>query len=114
MIEAKHGKLKSDESEGSGEDAGKIKLTNDIIISQALLFLLGGFDTIEGVLNFALHELALHPEIQEALYEELRAASETEGGLNYETINSLEYLSMVVSGSFTMFSSWLCDLFLWL
>ena len=102
MIEAKQGKLKSDETEESG-DARKVQLTDDMIVSQALLFLNGGFDTIEGLLNFALYELALAPEIQETLYEELKAASEKEGGLNYETINSLEYLGMVISGASKIF-----------
>ena len=100
MIEAKHGKLKSDEPKESEDDAArKVQLTDDMIVSQALLFLLAGFDTIEGLLNFALYDLALHPEIQETLYKELKASSEKEGGLNYETINSLEYLNMVISGT---------------
>ena len=78
---------------------GKVEITDDIIIAQALLFILGGFDTVEILLSCALYELALNPEVQAKLYREIKEASLKEGGLNYENINSCEYLNMVVSGN---------------
>ncbi|XP_038223021.1 cytochrome P450 6k1-like [Zerene cesonia] len=46
-------------------------LTEDTIVAQAAIFLLGGFETSGAALSFALYELAFHPEIQEKMFKEL-------------------------------------------
>ncbi|CAG7717309.1 unnamed protein product [Allacma fusca] len=109
MLEARQGKItKEDESElDSHEKNAKLKdapsksklvFSDDLIIAQSLLFILGGFDTVESVLSFSLHELGINPDIQEKLYEEVKAAvDENNGEFNYDIINSLEYLDMVIS-----------------
>lgn len=106
MIEAKSGRLQVDEAQdvtngdqiqGDSNDK-KLKLTDDMIIAQAFLFIMGGFDTVQILLDFALYEIALHPQIQETLFKELEQASKKDDGLNYDVISSLEYLNMVVSG----------------
>lgn len=51
-------------------------------------------------LSFILYELTLHPEIQEKLRREIRAAREANDGvMDYNTIKNIAYLEMVVSGS---------------
>lgn len=89
------------EARAENEHTGsrKIEITDDVIIAQALVFLLGGFDTVEVLLNCALYELALNPDVQDRLYKEVTEASAKEGGLTYEAINSCEYLNMIVSGN---------------
>ena len=43
----------------------------DEVISQGVLFLPAGYDTTATTITFLLYNLALHPEIQEKLHEEI-------------------------------------------
>ena len=70
-----------------------------MFVAQALVFLLGGYETSGSTLSFALYELALHPEIQQGLRAEiLQVLSEHGGKLTYDGIQDMSYLDMVVSG----------------
>ncbi|CAK1596641.1 unnamed protein product [Parnassius mnemosyne] len=72
--------------------------TDNDIVAQAVLFFIAGFDTISSAMSFALHEIAMHPEVQQRLYEEIKGHHEkNRGSLNYNSIQSLKYLDMVVS-----------------
>ena len=43
----------------------------DEVLAQGLLFFLAGYDTTATSIAFLLYNLALNPEIQEKLYEEI-------------------------------------------
>ena len=43
----------------------------DEVISQGILFLPAGYDTTATTITFLLYNLALHPDIQERLHEEI-------------------------------------------
>ena len=43
----------------------------DEVIAQGMLFLPTGYDTTAATITFILYNLALHPEIQEKLNEEI-------------------------------------------
>jgi cytochrome P450 family 6 len=50
-------------------------------------------------MSFALYELALHPEIQHRLREEiLQVLRKHDGNLTYDGIHNMSYMDMVVSG----------------
>lgn len=69
---------------------------HDLIISQAAIFLQGGFDTTAVSLTFATYELAFHPEIQEKLYNELHEAYTKAGSLEPTVLTDLPYLNCVI------------------
>ena len=46
---------------------------------------------------YALYELALNPDIQERLAEEMERIADSRNGLSYDEINQNEYLDMVIS-----------------
>ncbi len=46
-------------------------LTEQEILSQAILFLLAGYETTATTLTFLTHSLALNPECQDKLYNEV-------------------------------------------
>ena len=50
------------------------KITDDEIIANSWIFLLGGFETTSSALTFTSYLLALHPEVQQTLFEELQAS----------------------------------------
>jgi hypothetical protein len=50
-------------------------------------------------MSYALYELALHPEVQSRLREEItQVLDKHQGELTYEGMNEMSYLDMVVSG----------------
>lgn len=49
----------------------KKTLTNNEILSQALLFLAAGFETTATSLEFIAYNLAMHPSVQEKLIDEV-------------------------------------------
>jgi cytochrome P450 family 9 len=72
---------------------------DDDITAQAVLFFLAGFDTASTLLCFASHQLAVHPDIQSRLQDEIDQTLEEDGGyLTYEALHGMKYLDMVVSG----------------
>lgn len=77
-------------------------LTDEDITAQAGLFFIAGFDTSSTFLSFAAYALALHPEVQQKLYEEItRVIQECDGKLTYEGVMSkMTYLDMVASGKY--------------
>jgi len=80
----------------------KAKLTDELLIAQCNLFFVAGFDATETLLMWASYELALQPDLQEKLYDELRLATNgNKDELSYDTINRIDYLDMVVSGKCT-------------
>jgi len=121
MIEARNGQLKAvEESELSafekeaqlksastaattksrGGKQDKVVLTDEMIVAQSILFLLAGFETTQNALLFTVYELALNPEIQDTLAEEVaNSLRKDDGKFLYDSINHLEYLDKVVSES---------------
>ncbi|CAH0397734.1 unnamed protein product [Chilo suppressalis] len=75
------------------------------IVGQALTFFIAGFETTASTATMCLHELALNPEVQEKLYEEIKNFSETIGKLSYENINELKYLDCVLNETFRKWSA---------
>ncbi len=53
------------------ENKPQKQLTNGQIISQSLLFMLAGTDSTAAVLYWVSYKLALHPEIQDKLINEV-------------------------------------------
>ncbi|XP_047529705.1 uncharacterized protein LOC125065894 [Vanessa atalanta] len=119
LMEAKKGKLSHDEngSDDSYQDTGFATVEesstgkrsidrawSDIdLVAQAVLFFIGGFETISISMSFALRELALHPEVQERLAKEIREHHAKNGGkLNFNSIQNMTYMDMVTSGKFQL------------
>ncbi|XP_017777293.1 PREDICTED: uncharacterized protein LOC108563195 [Nicrophorus vespilloides] len=72
---------------------GSKMLTDNDIVAQALVFFLAGFEPVSTIISFMAMELALNPDIQVKLYEEI----ERFGDIDYNKILSMRYLDMVVS-----------------
>lgn len=84
--------------EGGDSNINKaIAKSPDVLVAQAAVFLTAGFETSSTTMQFTLFELAKRPDLQERLRNEINEALVKEQGtLSYETVMSLEYLSMVV------------------
>lgn len=73
---------------------------DDDLTAQCLIFYFAGFDTASTLLCFIGHELAVNGDVQAKLVEEVDQVRELLDGkpINYDTINKMSYLDMVVTG----------------
>ncbi|XP_041980807.1 cytochrome P450 6k1-like [Aricia agestis] len=71
--------------------------TNDLIVAQAAIFMLGGFDTTASMITFIIYELAHNTEIQEKLFDELENAKQMSNNpFDYKQLSELNYLDCVI------------------
>jgi cytochrome P450 family 6 len=74
----------------------------EVIAPQAFVFFLAGFETSTTTMTFCLYELALNPDIQGRVRNEIDTVLERYGGnITYESVFEMEYLDKVVSGKTT-------------
>ncbi|CAL8117828.1 unnamed protein product [Orchesella dallaii] len=120
MMDAQQGLLKSEENSketlevmtGSKEDnagnskqffssndeAAKFTIDDDDIVANAVLFLIGGFDTTQSLLIFTAYMLALEQDVQERLLEEVKSTLDANGGsLTYDGVIGMTYLDCVLN-----------------
>lgn len=58
-----------------------------------------GFETTSSVASFTLYELAMNPEIQENLYQEIKTSASNSTDIDFETLQNLPYLDKVLKGT---------------
>ncbi|XP_077299454.1 cytochrome P450 9e2-like [Arctopsyche grandis] len=107
---AKNGSLKTEDEKNEDVGFATIKETNQIdkpkktswtdeeLTAQALIFIFAGFDTTSTALSFLLHELAMNPEFQKKIHEEIDELMKNNSGkIDYNDLNKLKYLDMAVT-----------------
>ncbi|XP_063917119.1 cytochrome P450 9e2-like [Zophobas morio] len=83
---------------GKNLKAQKMEITNEDITSQALIFFFGGFDSVSSLLCFMSYELAIHPDVQNKLRQEIdETLKSCNGTLTYEVLMDMKYMDMVIS-----------------
>lgn len=64
-----------------------------------MIFFIAGFESVTSVMTFMAYELAINPDIQERLRDEIEATqTECAGKLTFECLMKMKYMDMVVSG----------------
>lgn len=77
------------------------ELTLNEIIAQCFTFFSAGYETSSTTMAFALYELAVHPDIQEKVREEILQVSEKYSySMNYESLKELVYLEQILNGTY--------------
>ncbi|KXJ69997.1 hypothetical protein RP20_CCG025203 [Aedes albopictus] len=117
LIQAKKGTLKhqketDQQAEGFAtvqeSEVGKSTITTAMtdveMVAQCLIFFLAGFDTVSTSLLYTAYELAINPEVQQKLYEEIQATRSSLGGkpLTYDAMQKMKYMDMVISEALRM------------
>ncbi|XP_026318088.1 cytochrome P450 9e2-like [Hyposmocoma kahamanoa] len=112
LMEAKKGKLTHDEKSSQDKDTGFATVeessigqkrinrawSDDDLCAQAILFFIAGFETVSSTLSIMLYELAINPDIQERLYQEIKEnEAKNNGKFDYNSIQNMVYMDMVVS-----------------
>lgn len=92
----------------SANDHSKItngQLTDDMILSQALMFFFAGTEGPATLLIYGLYELAMNPDVQQRLYDEIAPVMEADNCIDDVELTKLEYLDMFVCEVLRMYSS---------
>lgn len=71
----------------------------DDLVAQCIGFFLGGFSNVRETISFCAHALAVNPDIQQKLYDEIREVEANLGDkqLTYEQLQKMKYLDMFIS-----------------
>nr|AAC28351.1 cytochrome P450 [Homarus americanus] len=84
-------------------DASKTKLTDEEVVDNAFLFLLAGFETTSTALTYTSYLLALNPDIQEKIFQEVEEVVGLERAPSYEDLSKLVYTEAVALESTRMY-----------
>ncbi|KAJ8965098.1 hypothetical protein NQ317_010501 [Molorchus minor] len=88
-----------------GYQADGKSLTMNEIVAESFLFFLAGFETSSTTMTFALYLLAVHPELQEKVREEIRTVFARHGNqMTYDSLNELKYMKQVIDETLRMYS----------
>ncbi|XP_011494402.1 PREDICTED: cytochrome P450 6a8-like [Ceratosolen solmsi marchali] len=80
-----------------GEKNASRKLTVMEATAQAFVFFLAGFQNTSSTVSFSLYELAVNPDIQENLYNEIDEFLQSSETFNFDNLMKLKYLDMVLN-----------------
>uniref|UniRef100_A0A1A8P9F7 Thromboxane-A synthase n=1 Tax=Nothobranchius pienaari TaxID=704102 RepID=A0A1A8P9F7_9TELE len=81
----------------------KKMVTEEEIVGQAFVFLLAGYETSSNTLAFTCYLLALHPECQRKVQEEVDEFFTRHESPDYVNVQELKYLDMVVSEALRLY-----------
>uniref|UniRef100_A0A8C9YNG8 Thromboxane-A synthase n=1 Tax=Sander lucioperca TaxID=283035 RepID=A0A8C9YNG8_SANLU len=83
----------------------KKMMTEDEVVGQAFVFLLAGYETSSNTLAFTCYLLAIHPECQCKVQEEVDDFFTRHESPDYTNVQELKYLDMVISETLRLYYS---------
>ncbi|XP_029433156.1 cytochrome P450 3A9-like [Rhinatrema bivittatum] len=95
--------IDSQSSELSGDIHGYKTLSDAEIMAQSFVFILAGYETTGSSLSFLSYNLAIHPEVQQRLQEEVDKILPNKATPTYEALTQMEYLDMVINENLRLY-----------
>jgi len=92
MVDSQSAEYNKDDKEYKG-------LTDHEILSQAMIFIFAGYETSSSTLCFLAYNLAINPETQKKLQDEVDQFFPNKAKPTYEGLQQMEYLDMVLNES---------------
>ncbi|NXB22397.1 CP3AL protein, partial [Rhagologus leucostigma] len=99
MIESQH----TAHQENNEANHSYKALTDIEVLAQAFIFIFAGYEPTSNSLSFLAYELAIHPDVQQKLIQEIDTALPNKAPLTYDVIMKLEYLDMAVNETLRMY-----------
>ncbi|NXE89308.1 CP3A9 protein, partial [Menura novaehollandiae] len=91
-------------SHGNSEANHSYKaLTDSEVLAQAFIFIFAGYEPTSNSLCYLAYELALHPDVQQKLLQEIDTVLPNKAPLTYDAIMKLEYLDMTVNETLRLY-----------
>ncbi|XP_029992926.1 thromboxane-A synthase [Sphaeramia orbicularis] len=101
---ASHERLKPHQSqEPPTRRPPKKTMSEDEVVGQAFVFLLAGYETSSNTLAFTCYLLALHPECQRKVQDEVDDFFTRHDSPDYTNVQELKYLDMVLSEALRLY-----------
>ncbi|XP_045140312.1 cytochrome P450 3A4-like [Echinops telfairi] len=94
--------LMIDSQNSKGASAHKA-LTDLELVAQSIIFIFAGYETTSTALSFVMYLLATHPDCQQKLQQEIDEALPSKAPPNYDVVNQMEYLDMVVNETLRLY-----------
>ena len=91
--------------DATAEDRGEqMRLSDEEAVAQCSTFLIAGYDTTANSLTYTAYLLALNPDIQEKLIDEIKAyTAENPNDSPFDASKNIVYLDMVIQESLRMY-----------
>ncbi|NWT00175.1 CP3A9 protein, partial [Mionectes macconnelli] len=99
MIESQN----SSSNENKEANHSQKALTDTEVLAQAFIFIFAGYEPTSNTLGFLAYELALHPDVQQKLLQEIDTVLPNKAPLTYDAIMKLEYLDMTLSETLRLY-----------
>ena len=91
------------------------RLTENELIAEMILFLMAGYDTSSNVLTLSCYHLAIYPEIQDKVVEEIQRVCQSPDGVTYDEIRDMTYLDAFICETLRLYPpGMLNDFTLWI
>ncbi|KAI3353350.1 hypothetical protein L3Q82_019884 [Scortum barcoo] len=78
-------------------------LSDHEILSQAMIFLFGGYETSSSSLTFLAYNLATNPHVMERLQKEVDSTFPNKAPIEYQALMQMEYLDSVINESLRLY-----------
>ncbi|XP_077285884.1 putative cytochrome P450 6a14 isoform X4 [Arctopsyche grandis] len=86
---------KKDKSEAPPDDGTRLTMMQ--LAAQVFVFFIAGFETSSTTASFALYELALNPDVQKTLTDEIDdILAKHDGKITYDSLGEMTYLTKVI------------------
>ncbi|KAJ7401957.1 Cytochrome P450 3A12 [Pitangus sulphuratus] len=80
-----------------------LALSDEEILAQALIFVFAGYETTSSTLSYTAYNLAIHPDVQQRLQDEVDAYLPNKATPTCSAITQMEYLDTVVNESIRLY-----------
>lgn len=98
LIQLKNQGYIDTDNQDNGKGQSHSKLSAKELASQAFMFFGAGFETSATTMSFSLYELALNPDIQDRLRNEIDTVLKKHGGsVTYEGVQEMKYMDKIIS-----------------
>lgn len=88
----------------NSKETGSHKALSDLeLVAQSITFIFAGYETTSTSLSFLAYLLAIHPDVQQKLQEEIDAAFPNKAPPTYDALVQMEYLDMVLNESLRLY-----------
>ncbi|NP_001290080.1 cytochrome P450 3A37 [Meleagris gallopavo] len=94
--------IESQKSDSDGKNSHKA-LSDIEVLSQAFIFIFAGYEPTSNTLCYLAYLLALHPDVQQKVVNEIDTILPNKAPLTYEAIMQLDYLDMAVNETLRLY-----------
>ncbi|XP_059547733.1 cytochrome P450 3A12-like isoform X2 [Myotis daubentonii] len=90
-------------SQNSKETDSHKAMTDLELVAQSIIFIFAGYETTSTSLSFFMYLMAIHPDVQQKLQEEIEVTFPNKATPTYDALAQMEYLDMVMNENLRLY-----------